>query len=130
MLSTGVADEAANGGAIAVLEGASGVIRLFDLADGHALGAVRIKSTFDLKAIASAKAIAFGYGNYGGVYRDGILAVVANGEAGAEQPPIRLVPWTGVLAALQLPLGENVDPRDPSPAEADESVIDIEFIEP
>lgn len=116
----------AQGGVIAVLDGEAGAISLYDLVDGHALGAVRVKPTFDLDAVASAKTIAAGYGNYGGVYRDGALAVVTAGDGA----PIRLVPWNGVLSALQLPLGENVDPRDPAPVAEEESVIDIEFIEP
>lgn len=127
LLSTGVADGPKQGGAVVVLDGESGLFRVVDLADGQALGMARVKSTFDLEAVASAKAIAIGSGNYGGVYRDGILAVVADVEDAA---PIRLVPWNGVLAALQLPLGENVDPRNPSPKAEDESVIDIELIEP
>ncbi len=122
------APEPANapGGAIAVLDGESGVISLFDLVDGHALGAVRIKSTFDLDAVAAAKTIAAGYGNYGGVYRDGALAVVTAGDGA----PIRLAPWNGVLDALKLPLGENVDPRAPQPAAETERVIDIELEQP
>ncbi|NWG91639.1 MAG: hypothetical protein HXY21_03910 [Parvularculaceae bacterium] len=127
LLSTAAGDEPKNGGAIAILDGKSGLIRLLDLIDGHALGMVRVKSTFDLEAVASATAIAAGYGNYGGVYRDGALAVVAMPSDAA---PIRLVPWNGVLSALQLPLGEPVDPRAPSPALEDEGVIDIEFVEP
>lgn len=125
LMSSGVADENTHGGAVAVLDGKSALIRVVDLADGHALGTVRVKSTFDLEAVASASAIASGSGNYGNVYRDGILAVVANDGA-----PIRLVPWNGVLAALQVPLGENVDPRDPSPAPEDDGVIDIELVKP
>ena len=116
----------ANGGAIAVLDEASGVISLFDLIDGHALGAVRIKATFDLDAVASATTIAAGYGNYGSVYRDGVLAVVTAGDGA----PIRLAPWNGVLAALNLTLGENVDPRSPQAEELKERVIDIEFKQP
>jgi hypothetical protein len=127
LLSTAVGDEQRNGGVIAILDGKSGLIRLIDLADGHALGMVRVKSTFDLEAVSSATAIAAGYGNYGGVYRNGALAVVA---AAGDAAPIRLLPWNGVLSALQLPLGETVDPRAPSLAEEDEAVIDIEFIEP
>lgn len=118
--------ENANGGAIAVLDEESGVISLFDLIDGHALGAVRIKATFDLDAVASATTIAAGYGNYGSVYRDGVLAVVTAG-GGA---PIRLAPWNGVLAAFNLTLGENVDPRSPQVEDLNERVIDIEFKQP
>jgi hypothetical protein len=114
------------GGAVAVLDGPNGVIRLFDLIDGHALGAVRIKATFDLDAVVSAKTIAAGYANYGGVYRDGALAVVTQGDGA----PIRLAPWNGVLAALNLPIEENVNPRDPHPAGKVEDVLSIDIKQP
>lgn len=115
-----------SGGALAVLDGESGVISLFDLVDGRALGAVRIKSTFDLDAVAAAKTIAAGYGNYGGVYRDGALAVVTAGDGA----PVRLAPWNGVLDALKQPLGENVDPRAPQAVSETERVFDIELEQP
>jgi len=125
-LTTTTAPEGEPGGAIAVLDGKNAVIRLFDLVDGHALGAVRIKATFDLDAIISARTISAGYANYGGVYRDGALAVVTEGDGA----PIRLAPWNGVLAALSLPLGETVNPRDPHPAAKDDGVLSIEFQQP
>ena len=125
-LMTTVEPDNAAGGAIALLDGASGVISLFDLVDGHAMGAVRVKATFDLGAVAAATTIAAGYGNYGGVYRDGALAIVTN-DGGA---PIRLAPWNGVLDAVKQPLGENVDPRAPQSATEDVSVIEIDLIEP
>lgn len=127
VLMTVAEGDDASGGAIALLDGAAGAISLFDLADGHALGVIRVKSTFDLEGVKAATAISAGAGNYGGVYRDGALAVIADGD---QTPPIRLVPWNGVLGALQLPLGENVDPRTPAPVTEDETVIDIGFIEP
>lgn len=118
--------EIAAGGAIAALDGESGVISLFDIRDGHALGAVRIKSTFDLDAVAAATSIAAGYGNYGGVYRDGALAVVTAGDGA----PVRLAPFNGVLDALDLTPGETVDPRAPQAEAAEERVIEIEFEQP
>jgi hypothetical protein len=110
---------------LAVLNAADGVIYLFDGDDGHALGAVRIKSTFDLPAITTANALGAGPGNYGGVFRDGVLAVAT--ETGA---PIRLVAWNGVIDALELELGEVVEPRPAYAADAEPDVISIEFIEP
>ncbi|HNR76148.1 MAG TPA: hypothetical protein PKM48_03400 [Parvularculaceae bacterium] len=125
-LMTTAEPENAPGGAVGLLDGETGVISLFDLADGHALGAVRVKSTFDLEAVASATTMAAGYGNYGGVYRDGALAVVTTGDGA----PIRLVPWNGVLAAISQPLGETVDPRAPQAVDDDAPVIEIDLIEP
>ncbi len=125
-LTTQEGAEKNRGGVIAALNGPDGVITLIDETDGHALGAVRIKATFELEAVASATSIAAGFGNYGGVYRDGALAVVTRGDGA----PIRLAPWNGVLSALGLPLGVTVDPRTPQPAVEVDSVLSIDFEEP
>ncbi len=125
-LAAGRNDAGETSGQVALLDAASGVVSLFDAKDGHALGSVRVKATFDLDAVASAKGIAIGSANYGGVYRDGALAVVASGDAA----PIRLVPWNGVLGALSLPLSGAIDPRAPAGNPAEERVISIDLIEP
>lgn len=117
---------AAPGGALLLLDGASGVVNLIDLVDGHALGAVKIKSTFDLDAVTAASGVSSGYGNYGGVYRDGAVAIITAG-AGA---PIRLAPWNGVLDALSLTPGTSVDPRAPQAAADTGTVIDIDLVQP
>jgi streptogramin lyase len=113
-------------GQVALVDAGSGVIRLFDAKDGHALGAVRVKATFDLAAVETASRIAVGSANYGGVYRDGALAVVAGGDGA----PIRLVPWNGVMGALSLPVAVAIDPRSPGGPPAEDGVISIEVIEP
>lgn len=113
-------------GQVALLDAASGVVSLFDANDGHALGAVRIRATFDLEAVATASVIAVGSANYGGVYRDGALAVVTSGDGA----PVRLVPWNGVMGALSLPVAAAIDPRAPEGPAAEEGVISIEVIEP
>jgi hypothetical protein len=119
--------EGVDGGQVAALDGETGVIRLFDLSDGHALGAVRVKATFDLDAIAKATSIAVGSANYGNVYRDGALAVVT---ADAEGAPIRLVPWNGVLGALDVALGEGFNPRGSHAEAEEEDNLSIELTEP
>lgn len=126
MLMTSAAAENTAGGALLVLDASKGVISAYDIIDGHAIGAFRIKSTFDLDAVASAKTIGAGFGNYGGVYRDGAIAVVTSGDG----PSIRLAPWNGVLDALNVTLGENVDPRSPQGAKDDEDVLSIELMQP
>ncbi len=117
---------AIDGGQVALLDAGAGIIRLFGLADGRALGAVRVKETFDLEAVASAATIAIGHANYGGVYRDGALAVVTAGDGA----PIRLVPWNGVLDALELPLGAPIDPRWPQVEGDDDDFLSIELKQP
>lgn len=111
---------------VALLDGATGSVSLFDAGDGHALGAVRVKATFDLTAVGSASQVAIGSANYGGVYRDGALAVVTAGEGA----PVRLVPWNGVMGALSLPVLAVPDARTPRGETAEEDVISIEVIEP
>jgi streptogramin lyase len=111
---------------VALLDADSGSAMLFDAVDGHALGSVRIKATFDLDAVKAATRLAIGSANYGGVYRDGALAVVTSGDGA----PIRLAPWNGVMGALSLPVAAVPDPRTPNGAAAEESVISIEVIEP
>ena len=113
-------------GQVALLDSKSGVVSFFDSKDGHALGAVRVKATFDLDAVEAASRIAIGSANYGGVYRDGALAVITSG-AGA---PVRLVPWNGVMGALSLPVAAAIDPRAPEGPAAEEGVISIDLIEP
>lgn len=113
-------------GQVALLNAKSGVVSLFDAKDGHALGAVRVKATFDLDAIESASRIVIGSANYGGVYRDGALAVVASGDGA----PVRLVPWNGVMGALSLPVAGVIDPRAPEGAAPEDDAIAIELIEP
>jgi hypothetical protein len=113
-------------GQVALLDAKSGGVSLFDAKDGRALGAVRVKATFDLGAVESASRIVVGSANYGGVYRDGALAVVTSGDGA----PVRLVPWNGVMGALTLPVAAVIDPRAPKGAAAEDDVISIELIEP
>lgn len=111
---------------VALLEGQTGSIRLFDASDGHAVGTVRVKATFDLAAVETASRIEIGSANYGGVYRDGALAVVTSGDGA----PVRLVPWNGVMGALSLPVPAAPNPRSPKGEPPEEAVISIEVIEP
>lgn len=113
-------------GQVALLDSRAGVVNLFDLKDGRALGAVRIKATFDLEAVQNASRITVGSANYGGVYRDGALAVVTSGDGA----PVRLVPWNGVMGVLSLPVPAAIDPRAPDGPAAEEAVISIDVIEP
>ncbi len=111
---------------VALLDERTGSISLFDASDGHALGRIRVKATFDLEAVTSASRIDIGSANFGGVYRDGALAVVTSG-AGA---PVRLVPWNGVMSALSLRVPAALNPRSPKIEPEDDDVISIEVIEP
>ncbi|MEQ8178909.1 MAG: hypothetical protein RIA10_11315 [Amphiplicatus sp.] len=125
----GLADETPEDqccGQIAVLDGANAVIHLFDREDGHALGAVRMAASFDVEAVASASALGMGYGNFGAVYRDGLVALATEDQDSA----IRLAPFNGVMDALAQPLGETANPRDLAPQQEEGFVIDVEIVKP
>jgi hypothetical protein len=107
-------------GQVAVLNGADGSVHLFDRDDGRALGVVKIKASFDVDGVHAATAMGVGYGNFGAVYRDGILALATNGEA----PAVRLAPLNGAMDALSIPIGPAANPRDLTP-QAEEDVLDF-----
>ncbi|MCA8896558.1 MAG: hypothetical protein KDA48_14965, partial [Amphiplicatus sp.] len=67
-----------------------------------------------------------GYGNFGGVYRDGVLALATDGDT----PHVRLAPLNGALDSLSTPMGETADPRALSPQEpADDGlIIDVDLV--
>ena len=113
-------------GQIAVLDGEAGVVRLFDREDGRAVGAARLKASYEVDAVASAAALGFGNGNFGGVYRDGVVALATAGD----RPSIRLTPLNGLMDALGAPLGPTADPRDLAPQPDEARVIDIELVNP
>ncbi|MEQ8935502.1 MAG: hypothetical protein RIE56_06900 [Amphiplicatus sp.] len=142
LVSTGISDPAGIGlalngpadgtpndqccGQIAVLDGVNAIVRLYDREDGHALGAVRMAASFDVEAVVSASALGVGYGNFGAVYRDGLVALATEEGDSA----IRLTPFNGIMDALAQPLGEAANPRDLSPQEEEGFVIDVEVVKP
>lgn len=113
-------------GQIVLLDGETGVVRLYDREDGRALGAVRLEASFDVAAVGAATALGVGYGNYGGIYRDGVIALAVDGE----EPVVRLTPFNGAMDALAAPLGDAADPRDLAPQREADIVIDIDVVRP
>lgn len=98
-------------GQLFVLDRKDATVRLFDLEDGHALGAVRLKSTYDVEGVTAATALGVGSGNFGGVYRDGVVALATDGE----NPAVRLTPLNGIMDALGVPIGLARNPRLANP---------------
>ena len=94
---------------------------------GDALGRVRLAGNFDITGPAGASGFAIGYGNYGGVYREGAIALsrAPAGEAAGDAAPGVAAPWTGVETALGLAGFIRVDPRDPAPAAEPVEGLDI-----
>ena len=87
----------------------TGVIHVFESLTGEALGAVKIAATNELPGVDRGEAFAATGANFGGLYRNGVLAVgVANG---ADGPMLSLVPASAVRNALSLPVGEPVSSR-------------------
>lgn len=115
-------------GQIGLLDGAGASVHLFDRTDGHALGAVRLISSFDVAGVEAASIFAFEAGNFGGVYRDGLIALGVEGE----DAKIRLASFNSVSDALRLSIGPTFDRRaiHAEPEEDDPRVIDIELVRP
>lgn len=113
-------------GEFVVLDAADGSVHLFDRDDGRALGAARITSSFDIEGVAAATAMGVGYGNFGGIYRDGILALATDGDA----PAVRLAPLNGVMDAIAAPMGPTAEPRALIAHEEEEDglVIDVNLV--
>lgn len=128
-------------GAVLTTMGANGDVALND-ADGHAMGRFRAKASFDIDGFDRVNALGAGFGNYGGVYSDGAIAIAGDnnaprdnnddGDNGGEkaQPAIRIVPWNSVMTALRQPVGTPVDPRTPQPVSIDAPGLEIELPRP
>lgn len=116
-------------GQIAVLDGADAAVRLFDMRDGERLGAVRISPSFDIDGVETATAMGVGYGNFGAIYRDGVLALATIGDG----PVVRLAPYNGAMDAVGASVGETADPRaavQPDEDEDDGLIIDLAPLNP
>jgi len=109
------------GGALALLDKASGVVTFFDRADGRTLGAVRIEETGDIKTVDEAVTMGASGANLGALYRSGAIALGVGGDA----PSVALTPMTGVINTLDLPEGAPSAPRGETPAEDDGLLIDV-----
>ncbi len=109
-------------GQIAVLDGDTGVVSVVDRDDGHALGRIAIAASYDVEAVTSASAMGLGAGNFGGAYRNGVLAI-ATGDTGdgSRTDVLRLAPWSGVLNALQQPVSQTSAARDLAPQSGGET---------
>lgn len=111
LVEGGATDECC--GQLALLDGASGAIHIIDRDDGHALGVVALTASYDVQAVRSASAMGLGASNFGGAYRNGVLAVATpSSERESASDVIRLAPWSGVLNALELPVSKTSAPRD------------------
>ncbi|MEM9168787.1 MAG: hypothetical protein AAGC56_03960 [Pseudomonadota bacterium] len=117
-------------GQVLVLDGADGVLHVYDRETGAAVGAARIDPSFDVAAVEAASGLGVGYGNYGGALRDGAVAHVTTDDDGA--PALKLTPYAGVLNAIDLAYGAPAKPRGtPADDDAEEGfAIDLPAIEP
>lgn len=90
---------------LAVFDNARGALFLFDGADGHQRGKLRLSASFDYDGVERARAFSAGFDNYGAVYRDGVAAFALDDGA------VRLVSWNSILNALDLERGQTVSAR-------------------
>ncbi len=93
-------------------------------ADGQLIGETQLTASFDYPGVRRAAALGVGSGNYGGVYRDGALALAAVDPEG-DSPPVRMAPWSGVIDSLDAPHGGLADPRAQRPNEEAPNTSDI-----
>ncbi|MEM9706377.1 MAG: hypothetical protein AAF850_09920 [Pseudomonadota bacterium] len=100
-------DDAASGDTVIVANGADGSLHFFDRATGEALGTGAVSASFDVEGVTEARAMALGYGNYGGPFRDGALAFVTPEPSGS----VRIAPLNGLLRALSIDFGAPASPR-------------------
>ena len=89
--------------------------------DGPGLGRTGIEVARDSGAVPAPTALAAGSGNYGSIYRDGVVAMVAGGE-------LLLMPWAGVARAAGLEGTQTVSLR-PAGAVMPEPEIDLQLPE-
>ena len=116
-------------GWIALLSGEDGAVHVFDRDDGAAAGVVRLSASFDVEAVSQGAAMGLGSGNFGGAYRNGVLAIATeNGDEFA----VRLAPWNGVLNMLDQPVGASVTRRSIGAEDepTSEPVIDLDALDP
>jgi hypothetical protein len=102
-------DAPASTGQILLADLSNGVIHVFESLSGNSLGAVKISATDELSAVDGGEAFSASAANFGGLYRNGVVAFgVANG---ADGPVISLMPVSSLRNALSLPVGEPVSSR-------------------
>jgi hypothetical protein len=115
-------DESDCCGALAVLDRKDARVRLLDYDDGAALGSVTLKASFDVEGVAAATAFGVGDGNFGGVYRDGVVALATDGE----RPSLRLAPFNAVASSLGFKAGEARNPRTQTPQPLEYQCAELE----
>ena len=114
-------------GALLLLNKTTGPITMLDRTDGHEMGSFRITATDEIEGVTSAHNIGASGANLGGLYRNGAVALTANGDT----PTIKIVAINSVVNALDLTLGNPFNPRGDAPPiddGADDPVkLDINF---
>ena len=89
--------------------------------DGPGLAPARVDLIRDGAPVTGMTAMTAGSGNYGSIYRDGVVAVVADGE-------LLLLPWAGVARAAGLE-GTQTESLRPAEAATPEPEIRIDLPE-
>ena len=110
--------ESGDSGQLALLDEATGAIHLFSAEDGHFMGAVKIAQTDEIDGVDGATSMGANGANFGGLYRDGVIAIGLS-----DFDTLRLIPMNGVSNALVFETGEPVNPRGLAPVVEDNDLI-------
>ena len=92
---------------LAVSEGTPGAVYAYDLATGSLTGAFTAGELVDIEAVQSISAFAADGSNFGGIHRDGVMALVE----GTDSLKLKLVPWSGIARQLGLPVETGMNRR-------------------
>ena len=113
-------------GIVAVLNGATGEVSLVEVETGKMIGTATFQGTDDIDGVSQASAFGISGANFGGVYRNGIIAL-SIAETGGEETPngptIRLAPFGGVANGLSIDVSEPVNLRGLAPLNTDELIV-------
>ncbi len=96
-----------NGQLLAMVSSGSYVIYVYDLKTAESLGAFTLGEFSGINSVDTISAFTVDGSNFGGLYRDGAIAIVE----GEESYALKLAPWTAVTNILELPEAETLDRR-------------------
>jgi len=90
-----------------LLDEVTGLVHTYKAGTGALEGILQLADFDDNEGVHSASAIAIGSGNFGGLYRFGVIALASDGNV----PAVRLTPFIAAARALEIPVDGPVNLR-------------------